>query len=653
MSDSRNTEDDREELVERLKDVIGSEFDELSPSEVTDALGELATEMSDASEASSAPELSFDQVDRPKSEEANFLDAFSSTIAPFDLDQGGAVPLITISARSGGELSRICGQVLEVRALWLEMNDPPQLNQEVEVLFDLPEHGFELALPGRVVHRVGQRTAIDLSGLDDDDIASLREIADREDQGDPEAENSQRSGVAEEGARANIDVSESWDGSADSSLALSRTFETVSEAESYWYGPESRWLEPADIGAGATVRREVAPAELLLDVSEASASGMLEFAAGDRQFQIHVDEGHVVRFVGRPKNSREELGPMLRVADRVSEDDLGGASSHAIKQEQPLAKSLYDLEILSGDEIRQAVAGRLTYLLRKMCDLGEGTAQFTPRADLEAFQLPASEVRVHVPVERVIFRRRLDRHHQMDSGERDQLVDRDSTAYPTIVDGAGERIRRAFADEAHRRMVERLVDGEHKLADLVAESFLPPAETFAVVYTLRSMDLIEFVEEAEDAVIAPRFEDDVEIKHLSVHKASYFEVLNIHWSSYGELVDSAFEFQRRYFNPDREPEGLSGPSRKRLREIAERIDSAYKVLCDRESRHGYRQKIMPEYKLEHAIPLLIQRARLARRRGRDDLARDAYARIVEIQPDHSEAHEGLEQLGADTSVMEA
>lgn len=650
MTDSPDTDDDREELVDRLKDVIGSEFDELSPSEVTDALGELATEMS---ETSSAPELSFDQVDRPKSEEANFLDAFSSTIAPFDLDRGGVVPLITISARSGGELSRICGQVLEVRALWLEMNDPPQLNQEVEVLIDLPEHGFELALPGRVVHQVGRRTAIDLSGLDDDDIASLREIADREDQVDQEADGSQMAGVAEEAARANIDVSESWDGSAESSLALSRTFETVSEEESYWYGPESRWLEPEDIGAGATVRREITPEDLLLEVSEASVSGLLEFGAEERQYQVHVDEGHVVRIVGRPKNSREELGPMLRVADRVSEDDLGRASSHAIKQEQSLALSLYDLEILSGDEIRQAVAGRLTYLLRKMCDLGEGTAQFTPRSDLEAFELPASEVRVHVPVESVIFRRRLDRHHQMPSEERDQLVDRDAATYPTIVEGAAERIRRAFADEAHRRMVERLVDGEHKLADLVAESFLPPAETFSVLYTLRSMDLVEFVDEAADAVIAPRFEDDIEIKHLSVHKASYFEVLNIHWSSYGELVDSAFEFHRRYFDPDREPEGLSGPSRKRLREIAERIDAAYKVLCDRESRHGYRQKIMPEYKLEHAIPLFMQRAELARRRGRDDLARDAYARIVEIQPDHEEANRELEQLGADTSVMEA
>ncbi len=651
MSDSPHTETNREQLVERLKDVIGSEFDELSPSQVTSALGELATEMSETPDRGEIEEVSFDEVDRPKSEEATFLDAFSSTISPFDLDRGGAVPLVTISAHTGEELSRICGQVLEVRALWLEMQDPPQLNQALEVLIDLPEHGFELALPGRVVHRVGDRTAVDLSEIDSDDLESLREIADRQDQLEEARREPQVEGVEGEAGRSNLGVSESWDGAANSSLALSRTFETVTEEESYWYGPRSRWLEPDEIGAGAAVRRSVDPEELLIEISERGASGLLEFAAEERQYQVHFDEGHVVRIVGRPHNTREELGPMLRVADHVSEDDLGRASSHAIKQDLSLARALHDLEILSGEAIRQAVAGRLTYLLRNVCDLGEGTAQFTPHEDLDAFKLPAPEVRVHVPVEAVIFRRRLDRYHQLQPGKRDELIERDRSRYPTIAEGAEGRIQRGFADDAHREMVRRLVDGEHRLADLIAESFLPPSETFSVLYTLRSMDLVRFVEDRGDAVVVPRFTDDIEIKHLSVHKASYFEVLNVHWSSYGEIVESAFEFQRNYFDPERQPDGLDAPSRKRLREIAERIDAAYKVLCDRESRHGYRQKIMPDYKLDHALPLLLDRAELASRRGREDLARDACLRVLELEPGYEEAKRRIRELGdADTAV---
>jgi len=651
MNDGGDNSPDREELVDRLKSVIGSKFEELSPSEVTEALGQLASDYSE-NEAVSLPEkFAPADGDEPESKDAAFLDAFSSTIAPFDLDRGGAVPLITISARSPDELSRICGQVLNVQALWLEMEDPPGLNREVEVLFDIPEHGFELALPGRIVHRVDNRTAVDVSRLRDDDLESLREIADRHGERREESDG-EVAGLGEESSRTSGDVTKSWDGTGDSSLALSRTFETVTERESYWYGPKSRWLEPAEIGAEGEVRREADPEKLLLALSEQRVTGLLEFATDERQYQLHLDEGRVVRIVGRPHNTREELGPMLRVADRVSEDDLAKASSHAIKQDRSLELALHKLDILPVEDIQQAVAGRLTYLLRNMCDLGRGTAQITPAAELETFEVPAAEVRATAAVERVIFRRRLERYHQMAADERDGLIERDAELFPHVDQGAEDRLLRAFADDAHREFVDRLVDGHRQLTDLVVDSFLPPSETFSVLYALRSMSLLGFESDVDESVLVPRFSDDIEVKHLSVHKASYFEVLNVHWSSYGEFVESAYEFHRTYFDPNRAPRGLDPTNRKRLEEIAERIDSAYRVLRDRESRHGYRQKIMPTYKLEHAIPLLMERGRLAERRGRGDLARDAFRRVLEIAPDHEGAARRLQGL-AETSAASA
>ena len=640
MSDEEDK--NRDKLVERVKNVIGSEFDELSRRDVTNALGTLASEMSEGRESEEDDEI--DVETSQELEAAGFLDAFSSTITPFDLDRDGVVPLITISARSGTELTRICGQLLDVQALWLEMEDPPSLNEEVEVLLEIAGLGFEVALPGRVVHKAGRRTAIDISGLSPNDLDSIREVYEQHGGSEAEVDELTARPIPREKSVRMSNVGQSWDGRSGSSLALSRTFETVSQADPYWYGPQSRWLEPEEVGAAGKVRRDVDPENLLLEVAELEFTGLVEFAASDRQYQIYFNEGNVTDIAGRPYTGEEELGPMLRVADRVSDDELAEASSHAIKREISLELALYKLDVLPGDELKQSVAGRLTYLLRKICDFGEGTGQYTEADSLESHPLPAPEVRVDVPVESVIFRRRLDRFHQMSAEDRNGLINAHRDTYPDVSEGSRERIQRAFADDAHREMVEELVTGSRKLTDLIAESFLPPAETFSVLYALRSMNLVDFGARSEAANFVERFGEDVRVKHMSVHKASYFEVLNVHWSSYDDVVESAYTYHSEYFDPDRAPEGLDSKNRQRLQEISERIDSSYRILKQRKSRHGYRKKIMPKYKLKHGVPLLLERARLAGRDGRFDLARDAFARVLEIDPEHTEASREFETL---------
>lgn len=657
--------DSDDSLRDELREMIGSEFDDASREEVSEALEEISDDLEEDSDLGDAgstrtgtPALvrtSSGSYEPVGGSEADFLDSVSTAIQPFDLDREGAIPLITVSPRDDEALSRVFGQVLDVEAFWLEMEDPPELNEPVEVLLDIPSYGYERALPGRVVHRDEDRVAVALTGMTERDLEAIRDVFKRHQfrahEKDTERDVSLDVDSSARGA-PDVDVSQTWDGSADSSLALSRTFETVSDEESYWYGPRSPWLEPDAIGTGGEVRREADPEEVLLDISRQAFSGLLEFAAEDRRFQLQLEEGHVIEVSGRPYKEQEELGPMLRVADRVSEDELGEVSSYAIKEELRLQTALLELDIIPLEEIRRAVAGRLTYLLRMICDLGEGTAQLTPRDDLDSFPLPETEVRVHLPVESVIFRRRIDHFHSLDSDERDALIAEHRDEHPDVAPEAAGRIERAFADSAHRTLVSRMVDGSLCLEDVISESFLPPDETVSVLFALRSMDLVEFRSDPDESRALERFEDDLEVQHMSVHKASYFEVLNVHWSAYDDVVDEGYRERSEYFDPDDAPGDLPRKSQRRLEEISERIDAAYRVLKSRKSRHEYRQKIMPEYKLEHAVPLLMRRGRLAMRRGRPEVARDAFLRVVELEPGHDAATRELEAISEGEEAVE-
>lgn len=637
MSDQ---EDDNEEIVEELRSFLGTEFDDASLDEVTGALDELADQYDEMVGDSESGEE--DGPDEPP-ERASFLDAFSSTIDPFDVDKEGARPLITVTGRSPDRVDRLLEQILDVHGVWLDLETSLELNQDVELLVDLPDYGLELAVPARVVHASPEGTALDVSSMDGEAFESFQEVRaasrHRRRERDAESEDGSRSRVGSESSMAGGSSTDD-----ESGLDLSRTFESLNEGDDeYWYGPKTNWLETEHADAVATHRgADVEP--LLLRQSAVCFSGLAHIQAEERAWQLHFDEGFIVGIAVKPRSADHELGPLLRLADRVSEDELGQASSYGIKNNVSLERALHDLEILPDDEIRRSVAGRIRYLLRDLCDAATPDVELFEAAALEDFSLEIPEVRAHVPAENVVFRRRFDRFDQSQPEHREERLEHHRRDHPRVANDAEGRIQRAFFDEAHRQMVEALVDGGRRLEDLVTESFLPPAETVSVILALHSMDLVTF-DEHPDPIRAARYvEDEAEIKHLSVHKASFFEVLNIHWSCYDTVVEAAYERISNAFVPDEIPERVDDKGRERIREISERVDEAYEVLSGRDTRRQYRAKIMPEYKIEHALPLLMKRAELAQYSGRLEVARDSVARILELEPSHRRAQELYREL---------
>jgi hypothetical protein len=629
-------------------------------------------------------------------------------LVPTSSDDIAGGKRVQLRAESGPKVASILHQCIEVGALLINFDSPPRLNAVIVVQIELPGSHLSVETQGRVVHNSDRGTAIEVSSLDREDrvameslledfreylpsvedpsVAEEEGVASDTDLDEDRAARAQPPGVGQTQGGVFRREQEGGDLDAESSFVHSRrpsssiaigalkrekssrrgeftmrrqveltdpdvqvitsTQKALAERlpDGETFGPGIGWLEPkADPDRVESLSGERI-VDILLQLSESGFTGIMETEDEENSVQIYFDGGLVVEFAQQPRQPREELGPMLHMADRITHQQLSMAAAHADENGVRFERSVLDLEILDHDRIRHAIAGRLTYLIRNLTDLEDGEARIYDSDSLPAGYLPAPPLRVHVPIERIVFRRFFERLRQLNGDERDELVDDHLDAYPEIVPGDRDRLERAVLDEGHEQLVERLLSGRRRLREVFTESNMSPAETFAVVYALHRMGVVRFDTSLHKTIVRERFRENVTVKYLSVHKASYFEVLNVHWSSYDEVVEKAYEELEEQFDPETVPPDMEEEVHTRVTEIAERIDSAYQVLKTRKHRHAYRKRIMPEYKLQHAVPLFMKQAELAERRDQVAEARDALRRVLEIEPSHEQAQLRLERL---------
>ncbi len=604
---------------------------------------------------------------------------------------------VEVTADTPEQVEDLLRQVMEVGAIVVTLESQPELNALVQLTLKFPQAHLTVNTDGRVVHESERGTAIEVSGLNREDRVALQAIREdaqkrraenREPSDDaramrtPEVDTTQSEGnlgmsvhdsVLEPGAvpavqedhdpmrsfaplrsrrakgrrrmvttaRRRVDLPDPDMHVATSSRRVERK---QGESSREFYGPAPHWRRPS----GDADRIEELASErvfdILLQLSENGFTGLLMHEVdGEESEQLVFDGGYVVERATNPRVAEQELGPMLLAADRITKRQLAMAAAHADETELTVARSLMELGVLNPEELRHAIAGRLTFVLEEFCNHTQGQVHIYNAHALEAGFLPQPPLRVHSAVERVIYNRLFRRLSQTSNEQREEKMEGFLDTYPEIIEHERDRLERAVTSEEQRRLLERVITGRKRMREVMTESALAPSETFAVLFSLHRMGLIRFDRSLHDTVVRERLRENITVKYLSVHKASYFEVLNVHWSSYSEAIEQAYQNLSEQFDPEKMPEDLDDDVVQKVEEINERVTAAYAALAKRKTRHAYRTRIMPEYKLEHAIPLFLKQSELAERRQQWSDARDAIRRILDIDPDHQRAKQKLER----------
>ncbi len=562
--------------------------------------------------------------------------------------------IVQVIARSQEAMLELRDQIMNIGALLLPLDESPPLNTQLQVEISFEPLQYHVALQGRVVNLSARGTALELTKLGREDRVTLERmtaalVAPPQPEPSSGAQLSRtHSGGTMLGPLGAFGRSPSEPRFAtrrqvsittpDDAIVTSMTSARARDMADELYGPAPLWYQatgdPERVEALANDRM----LDILLQLSSHGFTGIAELES-ERQVrtQISFDSGFLVGVSRRPRLANHELGLMLLAASKIDATQLAMAAAHADERGLSVSRALLELELMSAESLRHAIAGRLTFLLRELSGVMQGQVRLYNHMALPADFLPLPPLRVHVPVERTIFAGLFDKLRQLGARERDERAQADLDAYPEIVAEDRERLERALVERDHLRLVERVLNGRRRLREVFTESPLPGADTFAVVFALHRMGLVRFDRSLHHTVVRERFRENVTVKYLSVHKASYFEVLNVHWSSYDEGVKRAYDDLIVQFDPHAVPDNMEPEVRQRVREIRERVEAAYQVLATRPSRHAYRTRIMPEYKLAHAVPLFLKQCELAEKRGQLDDALDSLRRALEIAPENPQA----------------
>lgn len=655
-------------LRDRLRSLLVAEFEGLDPGNVAGVLNGMASELVQMSEAG------VQRISEIESEVGGWSEelarAGESAFPMQTSDRSSDRPdIYEIDATEVERVEHLLEQVLGLGAVVFALDEQPPLNEEVEVRLSIPTFHLTIESAGRVVHHSDKGTAIELSGLSREDRAALEAI-----QADLRAGEEDDDSDTPAVSRPTLDLdnpadesSGPWDSfpipslsrrpersfrrqvsltDPDQRVLTSTQSRPIGARTRELYGPGPPWFDIDEEPDRVERLAEDRVIDILLQVSQSNLSGMLEVEADKQTFQVLLDKGLICEIAQRPRIADEELGVMLYRAERITKQQLSMASAHADESGETIARSLLELGILEPDPIRKSIAGRLMYLLQRIVELTSGEIRVYVGSAMPTGFLPNPPLRVHIAAERVVFRKLFDRLKGMTHRARDDSQSEALEAYPEIIFEERDRMLRALTSDEHVDLADTLLKGRKRLKEVFTESGLSHAETFAVVHALHRMGLVRFDRSLHHTIVRERFRENVTVKYLSVHKASYFEVLNVHWSSYSAVIKTAYEELIEQFAPEDVPEELEDEVHKRVGEIRDRIESAYQVLAERETRHAYRKRIMPEYKLAHAIPLFLKQAELAERRRQWTEAKDAILRVLEIEPDHSSATYRLDRLEA-------
>lgn len=559
---------------------------------------------------------------------------------------------VFIEAETQEHIHSLLYQALHVGAILLDLQSGPPLNSMVDVSLAFPHAHLTVETSGRVVHVSERGTAIEVFNLNKEDLAAMQAMYNQ--MMEPAVELAQN--VSPETTINRMEVGMTLSSnrprrrmdlpSPDESI-LNVTGTTLqSGMEREFYGPALPWHAASGDPDRIEDLAQDRIVDMLLQLSESGFTGIMEVRSPEVARQVYFDGGYVTEIRRKQRLAAEELGPMLQAADQITHHQLAMAAAHADEFGFAVERSLMELGIVDAGKIRHGIAGRLTYLLREICGQEVGQVRVYGSQSLEAGFLPQPPLRVHVAVERIVFERLSKQLRELPARERERIIGAEIDSYPEIVAQDSDRLELAVVQPQSQELLERVVTGRRRLREVFTESGLSPVETFAVLFALHRMGLLRFDRSLHETVVRERVRENITVKYLSVHKASYFEVLNIHWSSYDEVVEKAYQDLIVQFDPDKIPAELEEEVHKRVGEIRERIELAYTTLRERSSRHTYRMRIMPEYKLAHAVPLFLKQAELAERRSQWAEARDGLRRVLEIEPDNSDGTTRLKRLAS-------
>ena len=388
----------------------------------------------------------------------------------------------------------------------------------------------------------------------------------------------------------------------------------------------------------------------LLHLLAMNATGVLVIHAFREIRWCYLVEGEPVHYLGDQPHPGELLSDVLVKGGVVSEEDwVEALTMRKITGILP-GEYLVSQGRIGRDALNLALQDRAQRITRNLMGMNFGDFSFHP--------LPAVRRVFSLPKVDLLMLLLEHQRSALAKVEDEDLIKQADKLYKLHVRPAEGRQRMLLElplNDVEMHLIKEVIPAGWTLAELVGLREMEERMLLRLLFALRAMGLVEFVESEGGVAKRNRAERMLYEALAELKRRNDFEGLHAHWSSSVDDIEAGYQKILRDTEPEKfahfEDERINALVRQ-VREISEAIWARLKTP---QGRLESRKDVVEIGQLRMASDLLFAQGEMARYKGKMGLARVCYIRVLELDPGGPEGAEnthGSKKALADPQLSE-
>lgn len=510
---------------------------------------------------------------------------------------------IRIQYQGDGGPGRARKNLFEDRAMMVELSQTPPLMESLDVEIAVGSHGEGFVVQGRVVHAQGSQVALELFTGDGDVRQRLEQHLDAPpEEAAPAAESASPTDSASQQTSSGPPVVDCLVDRSDAGLI-----------DQWAFDGEDR-------------------TEIFFEVARGQSYRVLEVDKGEERYHFLFHHQSLIGVRRDPCFDVDgRLQNKLRRRDDIADEDWERARVIAKLYDISVQDGLIDIGAITVEELIGTIEACLSDHLQKLWEMTEGHS--ARLYELEG-RPPLRLRRASIPVLEFMLHRLWAEAQTLDDGVLQALEARLKDQQFHYDPPPALKGQKSLFSGPKKRFVEVILAEDRSLSELSRITQFRRPQCLRLLWLLEQLNALALGH--QDAELPEH--SRIRGLYKGLGNKTAFEILDLHWSAYDEVVTRAYETMRQRLEV---PPAVRQDLGEELAELEEAVDEAYELLSDRRQRKQLRDRLTDRLQRQGAIELYERKFDGQEIRGSLDEVEDTARRILELRPTHEGAQKRL------------
>ena len=381
----------------------------------------------------------------------------------------------------------------------------------------------------------------------------------------------------------------------------------------------------------------VSPYEIFLRIAAERLTGVGVFDVDEGRYWAYLIRGGPVQYIREPEFQRESLDELIIRRNLVTGAVLEQAQRLAAITSRPLVSLVMRLDLINESQLHSLRSEQTRLVSERLLECDSGRFRFYEIAEIrEVFRESGSEV------VKALWRHAASRFEAMSAAELTMLHQRMMPQFTSVTAEGKRLIHRLPLSPPQKQFVNRLLRPSRPVAKLFVRLQIPRDDAVRLLLALQKMGVVALssqgAENEQDAELERKLRE-----RMRRMERDHFGFLGLHWSALpDELIGACEAVEQELAEIDAIGASLTNYSTMHDA-IMSRLAEIRKLAGSDRARKRYRADIIGEPERFMAAETLLKQAEMALFRNENAEAKEAFQRLLEIDPGGAGSHERLER----------